>query len=142
MTEINPNYIVAVAEQLSFVSAFLGGVSATILVTIVVFTSPQKSANWIVTSAAVAACSLLIAVIASWRLIILLHPALPNEVDTSVVGVLWAGMLIGYGLGFLSLLVSIGLSGWLRSKRTGTITSSIAAVAVLFFILATPFGLS
>jgi hypothetical protein len=140
MTEINPSYIVAVAEQLSFVSAFLGGVSATILVTIVVFSSPQKSVNWIVTSAALAACSLLIAVIASWRLIILLHPELPSSVDTSVVNVLWAGMLVGYGVGFLSLLVSIGLSGWLRSKKTGIITSSIASLAVIFFILATPFG--
>ena len=31
MSELNPKYIVAVAEQLSFVSAFLGGISATIL---------------------------------------------------------------------------------------------------------------
>ena len=37
MSELNPKYIVAVAEQLSFVSAFLGGISATILITIVVF---------------------------------------------------------------------------------------------------------
>ncbi|MBO1255743.1 hypothetical protein J3L16_08610 [Alteromonas sp. 5E99-2] len=68
MEEINPNFILSVAEQLSFVSAFLGGVSTTILVTIVVFTSPKKSVNWIVGSSALAASSLLIAVIASWRL--------------------------------------------------------------------------
>lgn len=42
MEEFTPKYIIAVAEQLSFVSAFLEGISATILVTIVVFTS-QKS---------------------------------------------------------------------------------------------------
>jgi len=42
MTELNPIYVVAVAEQLSFVSAFLGGISATILVTIVVFTSQKN----------------------------------------------------------------------------------------------------
>lgn len=141
MTNITPKYIVAVAEQLSFVSAFLGGVSATILVTIVVFMSAKKSVNWIVSSSALAACSLLVAVIASWRLTILLHPELPKLVDASLIKVLWASMLIGYGLGFLSLLISIGLSGWLRSKRAGLITSSIAFVAVLFFVLATPFGL-
>ena len=141
MTEINPSYIVAVAEQLAFVCAFLGGVSITILVTIVVFTSQKKSVSWIVTSSAVAACSLLIAVIASWRLIILTHPELPTAVDDSVVKLLWASMLIGYSIGFLSLLVSIGLSGWLRSKKTGIITSSIAFLAVLFFVFATPFGL-
>lgn len=141
MAKLTPEYIVAVAEQLSFVSAFLGGISATILVTIIVFTSPKKSVNWITTSSSIAACSLLIAVVASWRLIILLHPEIPISVDTLIIKVLWAGMLIGYGLGFLSLLVSIGLSGWLRSRQNGIITSTIALVAILFFILATPFGL-
>lgn len=140
MTELNPIYIVAVAEQLSFVSAFLGGISATILVTILVFTSEKKSVNWLVSSSAIAACSLLIAVVASWRIIILLHPRLPIQVDPDIIEVLWAGMLIGYGLGFLSLLISIGLSGWLRSKRDGIITSTIALIAVVFFVMATPFG--
>ena len=140
MNELNPQYIIAVAEQLSFVSAFLGGISATILVTIVVFSSPNKSVSWIVSASALAACSLLVAVIASWRLIILLHPEIPLSVDSTLIKVLWGGMLIGYGLGFLSLLVSIGLSGWLRSKKAGQITSSIAFIAVLFFIMATPFG--
>jgi len=140
MAEINPNYIVAVAEQLSFVSAFLGGISATILVTIVVFTSEKKSVNWIVSSSALAACSLLIAVVAAWRLIILLHPELSIKVDTGIITVLWASMLIGYAIGFLSLIVSIGLSGWLRSRRDGAITTTIAVISILFFILATPFG--
>jgi hypothetical protein len=140
MTELNPTYAIAVAEQLSFVSAFLGGISATILVTIVVFTSPKKSVSWIVSASALAACSLLVAVVASWRLIILLHPDLPFPVESAVVNILWIGMLIGYGLGFLSLLVSIGLSGWLRSRKSGLITTCIALIAVLFFIIATPFG--
>ena len=140
--ELTSRYILAVAEQLSFVSAFLGGVSATILVTIVVFTSPKKSVNWIVGSSALAASSLLIAVIASWRLSILLHPDLPASVEQSIINVLWSGMIIGYIMGFIGLLTSIGLSGWLRSKQTGIITSSISVVAVLFFVLATPFGIS
>ncbi|MDM7860912.1 hypothetical protein QTP81_09920 [Alteromonas sp. ASW11-36] len=141
MQELTPNYIIAVAEQLSFVSAFLGGISTTILVTIVVFTSPKKSVSWIVSTSTLAACSLLIAVVASWRLTILLHPEIPITVNESVIMILWAGMLIGYGLGFLSLLVSIGLSGWMRSKKSGIITTCIASVAVVFFVVATPFGL-
>ena len=140
--ELTSSYILAVAEQLSFVSAFLGGVSATILVTIVVFTAPKKSVNLIVGSSALAASSLLIAVIASWRLSILLHPDLPTSVEQSIIMVLWSGMIIGYIMGFIGLLTSIGLSGWLRSKQTGIITSSISVVAVLFFVLATPFGIS
>lgn len=141
MPVLKPEYILAVAEQLSFVSAFLGGISATILVTIVVFTSPNKSVSWIVSASALAACSLLIAVVASWRLTILLHPTMPIAVDSTLIRTLWNGMLIGYGLGFLSLLVSIGLSGWIRSRKSGLITSCIAFLAILFFVLATPFGL-
>ena len=140
MDELNINYILAVAEQLSFVSAFLGGISTTVLLTIVVFTSQKKSVNWIVSASALAACSLLVAVVASWRIIILLHPELPIQYDEGLIRILWAGMLFGYALGFLSLLVSIGLSGWLRSRRDGMITSTIALIAVVFFVLATPFG--
>jgi len=140
MPELNPSYVTAVAEQLSFVSAFLGGISATILVTIVVFTSPKKSVNWIVGTSAFAACSLLIAVVAAWRLTILLHPDFPASVEPTIVNVLWGSMLLGYSLGFLSLLASIGLSGWLRTRRTGFITSFIAIGGAIFFILATPFG--
>lgn len=142
MTELTTEYIVAVAEQLSFVSAFLGGISITILVTIVVFTSEQKSVNWIVSFSALAACSLLIAVVAAWRLTILLHPSLPIPTDMGLIKILSLGMLLGYGLGFFSLLVSVGLTGWLRSKRDGIITSTIALIAVLFFIMATPFGIT
>ena len=122
-------------------SAFLGGISATILVTIVVFTSQKNSVSWIVSTSTLAACSLLVAVVAAWRLTILLHPEMHIEVNETLIKVLWMGMLIGYSIGFLSLLVSIGLSGWLRSKKTGIITSCIAFIAVLFFVMATPFGI-
>jgi len=141
VTELDPKYIIAVAEQLSFVSAFLGGISATILVTIIVFASSKKSVNWIVSSSAIAACSLLIAVVASWRLLIILNPNFPMQVGQGIVKILWVGMLSGYSLGFLSLLASIGLSGWIRSKRDGIITTAIAIVAMLFFVFATPFGI-
>ncbi|WP_394729922.1 hypothetical protein [Altererythrobacter sp. GH1-8] len=141
MTRFNPSYVTAVAEQLSFVSAFLGGVSATILVTIVVFADTKKSVNWIIAASALAACSLLIAVVASWRLIILLNPDTPVAFDSTIIAILWVSMLLGYGLGFLSLIACIGLSGWIRSRKTGLITTGMALLSVLFFVLATPFGI-
>ena len=142
MDELNPEYMVAVAEQLSFVSAFLGGISITILITIVVCISEKRSVNWIISTSALAAASLLIAVVAAWRIMILLHPSLPISYDPELIKYLWAGMLLGYSLGFLSLLVSIGLSGWLRSKRDGWVTSFIALIAIVFFVVATPFGVN
>ena len=42
MSDFSPSFIFAVAGQLSFGSAFLGGILAAMLVTVVVFTSEKK----------------------------------------------------------------------------------------------------
>ena len=142
MNEIGASYALAVAEQMSLVGVFLGGVSITILITIVVFSSPKKSVNWIVATSALAACSLLVSVISSLRLIIVLHPEFPGSVVTSSqsIGWLWRSMIAGYGIGVLGLVISIGLSGWLRSRGTGLVTATIAIVAVMFFLFTSPFN--
>lgn len=139
MKEIKVDYALAIAEQMSFVSAFLGGVSATILVTIVVFTSSKKSISWIVGTSALAACSLLISVIASLRIIIAIHPELPISVGQDKINLLWSAMVLGYGVGFLSLITSIGLSGWLRSRNAGIVTTVIAGIAIAFFVFTSIF---
>ena len=141
MHQVGTEFVTAVAEQLGFVSAFLGGVSATILVTIVVFVDPKRSVSWMVAASSLAACSLLVAVVASWRLIILLNTTMASQVSMDMVALLYRSMLLGYGLGFLSLLTCIGLTGWIRSRKLGIITTTMAAIAGLFFMLATPFGL-
>jgi len=141
MPEINAEFITLVAEQLGFVSAFLGGVSATILVTIVIFVDPKRSVSWIVGASALAACSLLIAVVASWRLILLLNTDLSSQVQVDMIALLYRSMLLGYGVGFLSLITCIGLAGWIRSRKLGLITTAMALIAAAFFIFATPFGL-
>ncbi|MBF7073979.1 hypothetical protein ISG33_11265 [Glaciecola sp. MH2013] len=140
MQEITTSYMLTAAEQMAFVSAFLGGVSATILVTIAVLTKGRRVANLILITSALAACSLLISVIASLRLVIALHPDLPFTPEQSQVYFLWFSMINGYGLGVMSLLTSIGLSGWLRSKLVGVITSIFAFVGILFFVFASIFG--
>ncbi|MFK8012829.1 MAG: hypothetical protein AB8B80_12370 [Marinicellaceae bacterium] len=131
--ELKSSYVIAVADQLSFVSAFLGGVSATILLSIIIFSSPKRSVSMVITCAAVSACSLLIAVIAAWRLTIGLHPDLPFVPDPKTLNLLWNSMIAGYSIGLISLILCIGLSGWIRSKKQGLITSLIAIIALLFF---------
>ena len=127
------SYLVAVAEQLSFVSAFLGGVSATILFSVIIFSSDKRVVAFLITTSALSACSLLIAVIAGWRLTIGLHPDLPFTPNPKIIEVLWNFLIAGYGLGVNSLIVSIGLAGWIRSRLIGLVTSTIAALSIFFF---------
>ncbi len=132
--ELKASYVVAVAEQISFVSAFLGGVAATILFTVIIFSSDKRSVALLVATSALAACSLLVSVIAGWRLTIGLHPDLPFTPDPAKIRILWNSLIAGYGLGVNSLIASIGLSGWIRSRRSGYITSFIASIAIIFFL--------
>jgi len=131
--ELKASYVVAVAEQLSFVSAFLGGVSATILFSVIIFSSNKRIVGFLVAMSTLSACSLLVSVIAGWRLIIGLHPDLPFSPDPAKINLLWNSLIAGYGLGVNSLVVSIGLSGWIRSRRMGYVTSVIAGVSIFFF---------
>lgn len=140
MKKIPDTYILAAAEQMSFIGTFLGGVSVTILITLVVFSSPKKSVNWIVGTSALAACSFLVSVIASMRLVIAIHPDLLIDPSPEKMNALWFGMINAYGLGVLSLIISIGLSGWLRSRTSGIVTSVFAAGALVFFFTTSIFS--
>lgn len=132
-TKLESSYVLAVADQLSFVAAFLGGVSATILVSVLIFNSSKRSIEYLVGASSVAACGHLIAVISAWRLTIGLHPDLPFVPDPDKLEILWNGMIAGYSLGVLGLIASIGISGWIRSKRMGLITGTFALIAVIYF---------
>jgi len=138
--EFKADYVVAVAEQLSFVSAFLGGVSATILFSIIIFSSDKRVVAFVIAASALSAYSLLVAVIAGWRLTIGLHPDLPFAPDPDKIEMLWNFLIAGYGLGVNSLIVSIGLAGWIRSIGIGLVTSTIAALSIVFFATTSIYG--
>ena len=138
--DLKASYVVAVAEQLSFVSAFLGGVSATILFSVIIFSSDKRVVAFLVATSTLSACSLLVSVISGWRLTIGLHPDLPFTPDPEKIEMLWNALIAGYGLGVNSLIVSIGLSGWIRSRRIGYVTSTIAALSIFFFATTSIYG--
>ena len=142
MTKNSGTYMLDVAEQMSLVGVFLGAISISVLVTLIVFNSSRKPANWIVTISALSACSLLISVVASLRLMIALHPDFPSPTTTSQaeIKLLWNSMVLGYGIGVLGLAVCVGLSGWLRSRRVGMMTLSFSLVTVLFFVSTSVFS--
>ena len=136
MNEISPTYALDIAEQMSLVGVFLGAISVTILMSLVIFSSPGKLVNWIIGISAFASCCLLISVVASLRVIIAVHPEFPSPETTSPseISLLWKLMVAGYAIGVLNLIVSIGLSGWLRTRKTGMVTMTFSIAAILLFI--------
>ena len=125
----------------AFLSAFIGGVAATFLATLLMVDPSKRLADWVVGSAALAAGGFIVCVVASVMLTIVLNPDAPNNVNSATS--IDTGRIVsmfGFGFGFvfglIGLLTSIELSGWLRSRKSGITTSSICLISLLLVIWA------
>lgn len=131
MQPLVPDYLVALAQQIGTLSAFLGGLSAALLVALLAMQLPKRVAGWTIALAAAAAVSFIVSVVATTLLVTALHPHAPAAV--AGVGLLKGRVLtvLPFALGIFLLLGCIGLTGWLRSRRMGQITTIIAALGAL-----------
>lgn len=132
MEQLPAEYLAEIARQIAFVSAFLGGFAATFLATLLFARAEHRMAGWAVAWSALSACSFIVAVLALTMLTIGLDPSMPQNVVTESATL--RARLIGFLsflVGMYALLASLGLSGWLRSRRLGRVTTGIAIVAAL-----------
>ena len=137
MQTLSNSYLAEISRQLAFLSAFLGGFSATFLATLLVVASSKRVADWVVGSAATAACSFVVAVVASVMLTIVLHPDVPSNVASgSSIGTARIVSTLGFGIGVIALLVSVGLSGWVRSRQSGIATSVVSFISLVLVLWA------
>lgn len=122
------DYLAEIARQIAFLSAFLGGFAATFLATMLAGNSPKRVAGWTIGCIAFSASGFVIAVIASVMLAVVLNPNAPSNVATgSSVAHARVISTLAFALGIYALLLGLGISGWIRSRRTG-IATSLAAI--------------
>jgi hypothetical protein len=133
MQELPPEYLAEIARQIAFVSAFLGGFAATFLGTLLFAPSERRIAAWAISSSAMSACAFIVTVLALSMLVVNLRPDAPAAVVADAGQAVRARIVgfFSFMLGMYSLLASIGLSGWLRSRRLGWLTTMIALVAAI-----------
>ncbi|MGI4735464.1 MAG: hypothetical protein ACRYG7_09815 [Janthinobacterium lividum] len=130
MQTLSPQYLAEIARQISSLSAFLGGFAVAFFGMLLSHNSPRRTTSWAIASAAVAAMAFIIAVVACTKLVVVLHPQAPTSIALNG-GAARVLAVLGFVLGAYTLLLSIGLSGWLRSRRMGLVTSGMAIGAGL-----------
>ena len=135
MIEYPPGYLEYLYEQIASISSILGGFSIAALTVLLTAKPKQRIASWATGSAGLAAGIL---ISTSFLASILASDALKtnatnfSELTASIqplVGIV--GPL--FPVGIYTLLISLGLSGWVRSKATG-ITTSVAALIGLICV--------
>lgn len=116
-------------QQLALISSVLGGFSFTFLSAIITKDTDKNIKYWLIITLTIASVSFLLSAV-GWTLMDFSHGmtiAIKSHHQMLVKVLL---------LGLISIIASIGLSGWLHDKRTGVTTSIIGILALLFLLIA------
>ena len=132
--KLAPAYIAALASQLAALSAFLGGFAATFLATLLTLGHQNRLMTATIGFAVTASVSFIVTVIAATMLTAIYHPAAPPFMAAAASTQPRTIMSLGFTLGSLSLLASLGCSGWTRSRAVGWITTIAASTGAAFII--------
>lgn len=131
MQTLAPAYLSALATQLGGLSAFLGGFAATFLGTLLALGGRSRTASVAIGFAAAASAAFIVCVVASTALVAVLHAEAPQAARAVGTDGARTILTLSFVLGLYTLLTSLGLSGWSRSRSTGLTTSIAAGVGAV-----------
>ncbi len=136
MNPSNPEYAAEIGRQIAFLSAFLGGFAASFFGILIQSSSSARRVGWAAGAAAVSSASFILAVIAGTALALVFHPGAPPDIaKPTFIPQVRALIFVTFAIGIYGILLSLGLSGWIRSRALGTVTSIAAAIAAIIVSL-------
>lgn len=128
-----PEYLQHLYEQIASIAAVLGGFSITTLAVLLTAAPSRSIGSW-----AAAASGLASGLLTGTTFLasILASDALKTNATTfsdlnASVQPLVSIVSLSFLIGFYMLLISLGMSGWIRSRRTGIATTFAATVGAL-----------
>ena len=124
--------IAEVLHQFAFISAVLGGFGFAYIGALLAVVRDNHAATWAAGVGIVASVVLILTTIAATfgAIYISMNAATEYSAPPGPVGVLWPALTAGLFLGPLLLFVSLGMSGFVRSRRLGYVTVVVAALGV------------
>ena len=129
-------FISEIGRQIAALSAFLGGFAATFLGILLQSPNSRRHVGWAAGAAALAAASFMIAVIGGTLIVIVLNPeAPPGAAPPEFLGWVRKIILLTFMIGIYANLLSLGLSGWIRSRSLGIVTSVAALISAIIVSL-------
>ena len=136
MHPLNAEFLGETGRQIAFVSAFLGGFAATFLGILLQSPNSRRHVGWAAGAAAVASASFILAVISGTTLALVMHPGAPPGIaKPTFLPQVRSLILVAFTCGIYSILLSLGLSGWIRSRQLGIVTSVAAFVSAVIALL-------
>ncbi len=136
MEPVRAEFLSEIGRQIAFLSAFLGGFAATFLGILLQSSSSRRHVGWAAGAAAVASASFILAVISGTLFVVVLHPGAPPGIaKPDFLPQVRTLILITFAVGIYSTLLSLGLSGCIRSRQLGMVTSVAALISAIIISL-------
>ena len=117
-------------SQMAFISAVLGGFSFIFLGTLLTIDSSKRLWAWNMAATAVAAICFIISALGATFTAAAVSVS-EDGVLLEKFAVLQRPISLWFLFGVMMLFVSLGLSGWVRSRSTGIITTCVAIVGAI-----------
>lgn len=135
MTDLSSAYFAELANQLIFISAFLGGFSATILGTLIASENNGKIIKVLIILISISAATFILTVIAMTKIILIHAPDSPLANGEDLVSLPRVIGSLSFLVGMTALLLVISLSGWLKSVKLGIVTSALGLCSLFMVML-------
>lgn len=133
--EISFEYWNKLAEQTIMISSLLAGFSITVIANIIVSDINTKLSNSILSISTLAACLFLISLFAMTTVLLKTTNGYPLEVVQSEFRFPRLLGTMTFFLGIASLIGVISLSGWIKSKKMGILTTSLGVLTLIMVII-------
>jgi hypothetical protein len=134
---LSPENFAEICKQSAFISALVAGFSFAFLGALLVSSLQHRIIDWVVSFSTISIAGLLVCALA-WTLGAS-RMALYNGTDVTQVPQTFINLnrilSVIFILSFLFFLLTLGLSGWIRSRKLGVISTLIAGAATIFFIV-------
>jgi hypothetical protein len=128
--------------QLAFVSSVLGGFAVAFLGTLLTIEAERRITRWTMGAAAVSAAAFVAAaVIAALNVADTVRTQARDLTGLGSGGTTSTALaMASFALGFLGLMISLALSGWIKSRSLGLVTTLGATACLLAVVLSLATG--
>lgn len=135
MLDLSNTFLREVGVQSLLVGIFLGGISVSILGNLIVSNNNGKIIKILIIGLSISSLSFLLTILSSFELILILTEGSNQEVNSQILKQTTRPVWMSLYLGLFSLISVISLSGWLKGKKLGMITTILGIITILFIIL-------
>jgi hypothetical protein len=135
MLELPNAFLREVGIQSLLIGVFLGGISVSILGNLIVSDNNGKLIKVLIIGLTISSLSFIMTIMSSYELILILTEGWVEEVNPQILRQTGKPIWISLFLGLFSLIFVISLSGWLKGRKLGIITTILGIITLLFLIL-------